>query len=467
MSWSDTDAALFAAVLGQDAAHHLATTPPHLDGPASSPSSAELQARLHDLVERGSGAWTYGIYWQESRAGARPVLGWGDGHCRDATPHDDYPAAEVAGAAERSLARKRVLLRLHALYGGGDGDEDYALRLDRVTGAEMYFLASMYFSFAEGAGGPGRALATGRHAWAAVDPRPPGWYVRASLARSAGLRTVVFLPCEGGVLELGSVAAIRQSPEVLRAIQSAFRVEAASPDDYTSIFGKDLSRGVQTAGSEATWALRLGVTQPAKKQEVVKAKPAEPPKSISFGAKPADGQKKQAGGEERRPRKRGRKPANGREEPLNHVEAERQRREKLNQRFYALRAVVPRITKMDKASLLSDAIAYIQELEARLQLRGGAAAMPERPSVEVQQAMRDDEVVLRVTTPLDSHPVSGALNAISDCPQLSVVASDMAVADGTVTHTLVVRTAGPERLAAETVLAAMSRAMMMSTTPSP
>ena len=34
---------------------------------------------------------------------------------------------------------------------------------------------------------------------------------------------------------------------------------------------------------------------------------------------------------EKRPRKRGRKPANGREEPLNHVEAERQRREKLNQ----------------------------------------------------------------------------------------------------------------------------------------
>lgn len=467
MSWSDTDAALFAAVLGQDAAHHLATTPPHLDaGPASSSSSsAELQAHLHDLVERGSGAWTYGIYWQESRsgaAGARPVLGWGDGHCRNATPHE-HDDDQEAGAAERSLARKRVLLRLHALYGGGDGDEDYALRLDRVTGAEMYFLASMYFSFAHGAGGPGRALATGRHAWAAVDPRlpAPGWHVRASLAQSAGLRTVVFLPCEGGVLELGSVAAIRESPEVLRAIQSAFHSEPASPDVHARIFGKDLQMPpVLTAGSEAAWALRLGVTQPAKKQVAVKAKPAEPPK-------PAVGQKKQAGGDERRlPRKRGRKPANGREEPLNHVEAERQRREKLNQRFYALRAVVPRITKMDKASLLSDAIAYIQELEARLQLRGGT---PERPAVEVQQAMqRDDEVVLRVTTPLDSHPISGAFSAVAGCsPQLSVVASDMAVADGAVTHTLVVRSAGPGRLAAETVLAAMSRGMMMSTTPSP
>nr|WAK86097.1 transcription factor bHLH51 [Nothapodytes nimmoniana] len=71
---------------------------------------------------------------------------------------------------------------------------------------------------------------------------------------------------------------------------------------------------------------------------------------------------------EKKPRKRGRKPANGREEPLNHVEAERQRREKLNQRFYALRAVVPNVSKMDKASLLGDAISYINELKSNLQI---------------------------------------------------------------------------------------------------
>lgn len=70
---------------------------------------------------------------------------------------------------------------------------------------------------------------------------------------------------------------------------------------------------------------------------------------------------------EKKPRKRGRKPANGREEPLSHVEAERQRREKLNQRFYALRAVVPNVSKMDKASLLGDAVSYIEELRCKVQ----------------------------------------------------------------------------------------------------
>lgn len=71
--------------------------------------------------------------------------------------------------------------------------------------------------------------------------------------------------------------------------------------------------------------------------------------------------------QEKKPRKRGRKPANGREEPLNHVEAERQRRERLNQKFYALRVVVPNVSKMDKASLLGDSITYINELKSKVQ----------------------------------------------------------------------------------------------------
>lgn len=49
------------------------------------------------------------------------------------------------------------------------------------------------------------------------------------------------------------------------------------------------------------------------------------------------------------------------------MEAERQRRQKLNQRFYALRSVVPNVSKMDKASLLADAADYIRELKSKVQ----------------------------------------------------------------------------------------------------
>ncbi|KAJ7955844.1 transcription factor bHLH35-like [Quillaja saponaria] len=52
------------------------------------------------------------------------------------------------------------------------------------------------------------------------------------------------------------------------------------------------------------------------------------------------------------------------------IVSERNRRKKLNERLFALRAVVPKISKMDKASIIKDAIEYIQELheqERRIQ----------------------------------------------------------------------------------------------------
>jgi hypothetical protein len=74
--------------------------------------------------------------------------------------------------------------------------------------------------------------------------------------------------------------------------------------------------------------------------------------------------------------RRGRKPGPRTVGPvLSHVEAERQRRDKLNRRFCDLRAAVPTVSKMDRASLLADAIAYIAELRARA----------ERLEIEVKQ----------------------------------------------------------------------------------
>nr|XP_018684284.1 PREDICTED: transcription factor bHLH18 isoform X1 [Musa acuminata subsp. malaccensis] len=49
-----------------------------------------------------------------------------------------------------------------------------------------------------------------------------------------------------------------------------------------------------------------------------------------------------------------------------HIIAERNRREKLNQKFIALSAIIPGLKKADKASVLGDAVRYVKELEARV-----------------------------------------------------------------------------------------------------
>ncbi|KAJ0963322.1 hypothetical protein J5N97_028444 [Dioscorea zingiberensis] len=49
-----------------------------------------------------------------------------------------------------------------------------------------------------------------------------------------------------------------------------------------------------------------------------------------------------------------------------HVMTEKKRREKLNQQFVELLGLIPGLKKIDKASLIGDAINYIRELEEKL-----------------------------------------------------------------------------------------------------
>ncbi|GLJ55435.1 hypothetical protein SUGI_1190240 [Cryptomeria japonica] len=50
----------------------------------------------------------------------------------------------------------------------------------------------------------------------------------------------------------------------------------------------------------------------------------------------------------------------------NHIMAERQRREEMNEKFSILRTILPNITKKDKASIVTDTINYVRELEKKV-----------------------------------------------------------------------------------------------------
>lgn len=120
--------------------------------------------------------------------------------------------------------------------------------------------------------------------------------------------------------------------------------------------------------------------------------------------------------------------------PGYHVEAERQRREKLNHRFYALRSVVPYVSKMDKASLLADAVTYINELKSKIQTlenNKGSESSLIRPrndnqlninqrttghstanQVEVEVKLLESEAMIRVQSAEVNHPACKLMDAL-------------------------------------------------------
>ncbi|XP_055817063.1 transcription factor MYC1-like [Solanum dulcamara] len=298
-----------------------------------------LQQMLQYVVKSQPEWWAYAIFWQTSNDDeGKNFLAWGDGYFQlVGVANNNKGKGSSSLQSQAQSERKKVIKGIQALM-DGNGDTSIVDDCD-VTDTEWFYVMSLARSFSAGDGSvTGKAFGSGDFLWITGAAQFQLYYSceRAKEAQIHGIQTLVCIPTSNGVLELGSTQLIKQNLSLVQQVMSVFLCSPPVQFLEKTVCFADI--GLVTGLQQDNNDDKLG--ENSKKQLPVVAK------------------------------KRGRKPKGGEEDAnmaaLNHVEAERQRREKLNHRFYALRSVVPNVSRMDKASLLSDAVSYINQLKAKV-----------------------------------------------------------------------------------------------------
>ncbi|KAJ4788360.1 basic helix-loop-helix (bHLH) DNA-binding superfamily protein [Rhynchospora pubera] len=219
----------------------------------------------------------------------------------------------------------------------------------------------------------------GIHAQALLSNQPI-WQT-STLEDEIGAKTRLFVPIAGGLVELSASKYMDEDQQTLDFIMSQCTMAMSSENHSTDYLGNQSwqSVGIATDTQNFSWGMsidqsRLFPSQLGIADTVVDTligdQMVDPTEELAkFEADTAridhvdsvsDGSD---GGEDDEDDGRPIRGKGGKRHHSKNLVAERKRRKKLNDRLYMLRSLVPKITKMDRASILGDAIDYINELQ--------------------------------------------------------------------------------------------------------
>ncbi|KAL5562427.1 hypothetical protein UlMin_032174 [Ulmus minor] len=195
---------MVATVLGTQAFDYLIANPVSKTHLIAIGSDKNLQNKLSDLLDRpnvSNFSWNYAIFWKISHSKSRDLfLGWGDSSCREPREGEESETTRILNLRlEDGMQemRKRVLQKFYKLFQGSDED-NYAQGLDRC-------------------------FASGKHVLLfGAQNSSSDYCVRSFLARAAGIQTIILVPTDVGVVELGSVRSLGECLELLKSIRSFF-----------------------------------------------------------------------------------------------------------------------------------------------------------------------------------------------------------------------------------------------------
>ncbi|XP_022942541.1 transcription factor MYC2-like [Cucurbita moschata] len=391
------------------------------DSPNSMAST--LQQKLQFILHNRHEWWAYSIFWLASKDHLTQnlVFNWRDGHFRGTRDFVARPSKPLSGNAQLIS------------FGFDEAAVDRRERSDFVD-LEWYYTVSVTRLFNMTDNVVGRVFDSGTYVWLTADDGLDLYECeRVKEARMRGIQTLVFVSISGGVLELGSSELIKQDWSLAQFAKSVFGCGFAN-------FAPFQEKNQEEGGGGGLIEAHAPPCSAVTKGEMGSSGGGGSGGGGGGGGSSSDSLSDNSDGNfmSNIDNKRGRRPSKSKTEstpPVNHVEAERQRRQKLNNRFYALRSVVPNVSKMDKASLLADAVIYINELKSKIQSleaklggcgggggnggsSGGGGAlekncvMNSKNNVEVK--IIGSEAMVRVQCRDENHPSARLLNVLRD-----------------------------------------------------